>query len=106
MMHEKPLVKNAADESQVKGAESKRKRVREQELEDTKWILSTRQGRRFFWKLLTQCHVFETSFTGNSQTFFNEGERNVGLKLISDLNESDPDAYLKMLKESKGDANV
>jgi hypothetical protein len=106
MNHDKPFVKNAADESQVKGAEGKGKRKREQELEDIRSVLATRQGRRFFWRTLIMCHVFETSFTGNSQTFFNEGERNIGLKLFADLNESDPEAYLKMLRESKGDANV
>lgn len=96
------LVKNAADEEQVKKAESKLKRVRERELADIHQILQSQYGRRFYWRYLTECKVFETSFShSGSITAFNEGVRNVGLKLLTDLNEASPDSYLTMLKESK-----
>ena len=97
----KPLVKNAADEKQVKAAQNAVNDLRKQELEDLKFILQTPQGRRFVWRYLGVCGVFEISFTGNSETFFKEGKRNVGLMLLSDVNEAHPEAYLEMLKESK-----
>lgn len=99
----KPVVKNAADKNQVKEAEGKVKRTRERELNDVRMVLSTLQGRRFVWRYLSECGVFRTSFTGNSQTFFNEGERNIGLKILADVNEAAPEAYLTMMNESKGD---
>lgn len=72
-----------------------------QQQEDTAFVLSTMQGRRFYWRLLEKCGIFESSFTGNNTTFFNEGMRNIGLMLLKDVNEIDPQAYLKMLEESK-----
>lgn len=92
---------NAADKGQVKEQENKERRGRERELGDIRWILSSPQGRRFFWRYLGECGVFKTSFTGSSQTFFNEGQRNVGLMLLADLNEAQPDAYVTMMKEAK-----
>ena len=42
-------------------------------------------GMRVLWDLLTFCHIFDIVFTGNSRTFFNDGERSVGLYLLSML---------------------
>jgi len=102
-MNDKVLVRNAADPAQVKEAERKERFGRERELEDVRFILQTLQGRRLIWRYLALCGVFRTSFTGNSHTFFNEGERNIGLKLLADVNEADPESYLKMMKESKSE---
>ncbi len=91
---------NAADETKVKESGERDKRGRELELADVAGILMTESGRRFYWNLLKKCGVFESSFTGNNTTFFNEGQRNIGLQLLNDLNEAYPDAYIKMLQES------
>lgn len=70
--------------------------------DDLRQILSTLAGRRLVWRYLTICHVFETAFNNSgSVTAFNLGEQNIGLKLLAEINETDPEAYLKMLKESK-----
>src|SRR5687767_10645516 len=98
----KPLVTNAANEGQVNEAEKKVKFGRDRDLSDVSAILATLHGRRFIWRYLTECRVFETSFNNSeSITYFNEGMRNIGLKLLADVNEASPDAYLQMLKESK-----
>lgn len=47
--------------------------------------LRTRDGRVWVRNMLETAHVFHTSFTGNSGTFFNEGERNQALRLLADL---------------------
>lgn len=100
---QQPLVKNAASESQVNTASDKMQGTRDRELNDVRHVLGSIQGRRLIWRYLETCGVFRTSFTGSSQTFFNEGERNIGLKLLADINEASPESYLTMLKESKGD---
>lgn len=69
--------------------------------EDILFILSQIQGRRFYWKLMQKCGIFQTSFTGNNTTFFNEGMRNIGLLLLNELNEIAPQAYLQMIEEAK-----
>ena len=65
-------------------------------------LLDSEPGRRFVWWLLEQTHVFQGSFTGNSHTFFLEGERNVGLKILALCMEADP-AFMAKLVEFKRD---
>jgi len=98
---DKPLVKNASDESQIHNAKIKSRMKEESEASDLKFLLSTDQGRRFIWKLISKCGVFRQSFTGNSQTFFMEGERNIGLYILDAVMEADPDAYVKMYVQAK-----
>lgn len=52
-------------------------------LEDFRRTFETPNGRRVYKHLLEHCHVFSTTFTGNSKTFFLEGERAVGLYLLA-----------------------
>lgn len=104
-MMQKSLVQNAADPAQVKNAENKILRGRERELRDVADLLATVPGRRFIWRYLGECGVFRTSWEPSAKIHFNEGMRNIGLMLLADVNEADPDGYLKMLKESKMEGN-
>lgn len=97
------MADNAADEAQVKERGRQQKSKRQSELDDVYFILGTFQGRRFFWRYLSRCGIFETSFTGNNTTFFKEGERNIGLQMLADLNQSNPNAYAVMMKEAADD---
>lgn len=90
-------------------AEGNRKALsrREHELQDVALILASPTGRRFFYRYLEVCHVFKTSFDNSgSVTAFNEGERNVGLRLFRDINDASPESYSVMLKEAKENENV
>ena len=98
------LVGNSTDKEQVKRGRKIEQERRRRDLEDMRTILALPAGRRFYWRLLGECGIFKTSFTGNSTTFFNEGMRQVGLKLLGDLAKADPTAYLKIVEES-GRAN-
>lgn len=98
-----PLVKNAADEEQLKGAAKKEKISRKRALDDLKWVLSERRGRRFFRELIEECGVFRQSYTGNNDTVFNEGKRRIGLKLWGDLSEASPEIYALMMQEKLED---
>jgi hypothetical protein len=75
------------------------KNLRRIEVDDFKWIVAHAQGRRFLWRLLSMTGVFRTSMTGDSWTFHNEGQRNIGLQLMAEFNEHSLDAYVRMLKE-------
>lgn len=55
------------------------------------------------WRVLEMAGVYRSSFTGNSTTFFNEGMRNIGLMLISEIHAVAPEGYAQMLKENKRD---
>lgn len=50
-----------------------------------KKVLSTKEGRWFFSRLLDMTGYKAQSFTGNSQTFYNEGRRAVGIALVTRL---------------------
>lgn len=100
-MAEEAIVKNAADEEQVKKAGEREKRGRDQDLSDLRRILEADHGRRFIWKTLVHCGIFTSSFTGNNTTFFNEGRRDVGLKILADVMEAKPEAYTQMAQDAK-----
>lgn len=67
--------------------------------EDTTWLMGSKRGRRIVWRLLEKTGVFRCSFTGDNETFFREGQRNVGLILMAQINESCPESYTLMMKE-------
>lgn len=69
------------------------------EQEDFKWLMGNKRGRRIVWRLLERTGVYRSSFTGNSETFFREGMRNVGLTLLAQIHEITPDQFAVMLKE-------
>lgn len=85
------------DEAQRQVADRKRL----QEIEDFKWLMAHKQGRRIMWRMLSMSGVFRSSMTGNSSTFFNEGRRDIGLQLMAEINDHSLDAYVLMLKEQK-----
>jgi hypothetical protein len=90
---------NAANPEHVAQAKREAVDIRERELEDVRFVMSSKEGRRFFDRYQRLCHVHETSFTGNNSTFFNEGERNIGVRMLADVNEACPELYIELLKE-------
>ena len=73
-----------------------------QETEDIKWLMAHKQGRRIVYRLFELTGVHRTSFNTNSMvTSFNEGQRNVGLKLLEDVTIACPEQYVLTLKEGK-----
>jgi len=96
--------RNAADEDQVRDQSQKQKFRREREVNDIRSMLGTTEGRRFLWRLMEKCGVYRESFTGSSETFFLEGKRSIGLFVIAEIMDAEPEAYLLMIKENrKGD---
>jgi hypothetical protein len=77
-----------------------RKNERDDEIDAFKWLMNDARGRKFVWRLLDKAGVYRSSFTGNSETFFREGARNLGLMVIAEIHELCPEAYFLMLKEN------
>lgn len=96
-----------ADKSQIKEQENRVRRKDERDLEDMRFILATTQGRRVIWRYLETCGVFKSSANNSgSWTYFYEGQRNIGLMLLADVENASPEAYLQMKKEAKEEKNV
>lgn len=74
--------------------------AQQQQADDVAWLLNDARGRRLMWSWLEYCGVFRTSMTGNSQTFFNEGVRNVGLMLLGNVMSHKPEAFSQMQAEA------
>ena len=92
---------NAGDPTSVANAARREKDVVKQAQAFFLEVMNTVAGRAVIWEQLTRARLFESSFTGNSTTFFNEGMRNVGLMLMQDINSLCPELYLTMLQEAK-----
>lgn len=60
-------------------------------------VFNTTDGKRFLWWLLSETHLYRQSFTGNSMTYFLEGERAVGLKVLGLLVEADANALQELV---------
>jgi len=82
--------------------EDRAKTIQSQEVEDFKWLMSTKRGRRMVLRLLDETGVFRTSYDGaTNQTMFNEGQRNVGLRYMAKLTEHTPEQFAAMITERK-----
>ena len=103
MSHFDPLDLRGQERKKAK-AEQHARFVSQRDRDDFKWLMDDRRGRRIMWRLLERTGVFRSSFTGNSETFFLEGQRNVGLMLMAQIHDACPEKYTAMLEEQKHDA--
>lgn len=70
-----------------------------QDAEDLKAVLATPEGRRLVRGLLAECGEHRTSFSTNAiQMSFNEGARNVGLKLKARIIRASPEWLAELLQ--------
>ena len=94
------------DTGDVKEVSKKKTKAQLRRMRENEWlkdILSKEGGRNFVWRLLIQCGVYHTSFTGDApHTFFNEGKRQIGLWALTEIDEADKFALLKMQEENNG----
>jgi hypothetical protein len=75
---------------------------RANEVEDLKWLMAYKQGRRIVWRQLEKYGVFRSVFRNDPlEMAFLEGIRNQGLQLIADIHEHCPARYAEMIKEQK-----
>lgn len=109
---------NFFDTDDVKGTEKQEKEKlaeRMKHLDDIRWVLSNAKGRRFIWWLICLCGSFRIDLfvaKDSSQTAFNLGRRDIGLRILEDVQSSNPKSYSQMedefraerIKNKKGDS--
>ena len=59
--------------------------MRERDVDALNHVLSTELGRWFFCRIFDHPGILKRSFTGNSETYFNEGRRSVGITYMQML---------------------
>lgn len=92
----------AAQEANQKDAQTRNRLTAITEVEDIKWLMSSKRGRRMVHRLLTNAGVYRLSFHANAlQMAFNEGNRNQGNALLALVTEHCPERYVDLLTEAK-----
>ena len=98
-------VRNAADRKQVKAARLTERFLKRRDQSDIIEVLSSPVGRRFVMAILSKCGMYTTSYRGGNNvvydTIFLEGQRSIGVQLLLEIQEADPEAYIKMLRARK-----
>ncbi len=90
------LIATTREDKAKKAAERKRKR----ELSDIRLIIKSPEGRRFIWRLLEKAGIFVRSYTGEvNSTMFNEGKREIGNWMFSELFDANPNAFTQLSQE-------
>lgn len=83
-------------------ADARKKVVRDTEIADVKWLMSSPRGRRMMWRLLELSGPFRLSFDTNAMKMaFNEGNRNMGNQLFNEVMTLCPELYPVMVKEQR-----
>ncbi|HVW78516.1 MAG TPA: hypothetical protein VHB45_12945 [Alloacidobacterium sp.] len=82
--------------------DARKRLLREKEIADIKWLMSSRRGRRIMWRLLEMSGPFRLSFDTNAMRMaFNEGNRNLGNQLFHEVMTLCPELYPVMVKEQQ-----
>jgi hypothetical protein len=97
-----PLDPIAQERNSARVAEEERLQ-REREANDLRYVMNSKPGRRFVYRLLSGAGLYRLSFNADSDrvTAFNEGARNRGLELLSEIMAACPERYTEMLVEQK-----
>lgn len=92
---------NAGERKDVRRAEKDAALADQQRREVMVQIMSAIPGRRWMLEKLEECHVFQTSYSREPIVMaFNEGQRDIGLRLLNDIMSSCPDQYILMMREN------
>ena len=92
---------NAANRKDIREAEKAAKLRAQQDAEAVIAIMSTIPGRAWMWRQLGAANIFVSNFTGDPmRDAFASGERNFGLRLLSDIMLHCPEQYLQMTREA------
>ena len=92
---------NTGDRKSIRQAEKAARQLDLQRLEFVQSMMSSAAGRAYAYDQLSRAHVFTTSFDRDPLMMaFREGERNLGLQLLTDILTACPDQFVQMQREA------
>lgn len=69
-------------------------------INDIKWVVSTPQGRRFYWRLMAEAGTFKDKFVESTNyAYYLKGRKGLGLDLFHDLLSANPNSFQQMQQE-------
>ena len=90
------------EEKIAKKRQAFRERIRKQEINDLRDVMTNPEGRRFVWRVLEEGRVFHSCFDLNPiQMAKNEGKRDIALFVLEELMRDHQQQYLQMCREAK-----
>ena len=93
---------DTSDKEQVNKARKKSARTRADRLKFVEAAMTMEQGRAWFYDFLIRCHIFNTPFDEDPYRHaYRAGEANMGLQVLSDIQEVSAQNYVKMIAENK-----
>jgi len=99
-MNQDEVPQDVGDAKQVKHRRTKVKIRRDNELEEVRQLLRTPYGRKFLWRVISECGVFKTlSYDEELGMAIKSGRRDIGLWLLREIDEADKNGYLKLIQE-------
>lgn len=91
-----------AQEAHREGLKLRAQLAARTEVEDIKWLMASKRGRRIVHRILEGAGVYRLSFHTNAlQMAFNEGNRNQGNALLALVTAHCPERYVELLNETK-----
>jgi hypothetical protein len=95
-------VYDLSNPEEVREAEIKERNVRRQELNDIRTLLNNASGRRFMWRMLEQCKVFNSIYSeSDKQMAYYAGKQDLGHFLMSEISEADNNLLIKLMKDNR-----
>jgi hypothetical protein len=99
-MTEKAYNKNAADPEQVEGARKKELWDKKREKDDMRELMQIPAFRRFLWRIITFCSVFDDIWHPSAVIHRSAGQQRVGQVLLGMAKGADQDKFFLMWKEN------
>lgn len=101
MSHDDPTDIRSADEAQA-SADAKAQIIARRNIDDIKWLMSDKRGRRIVSRLLDLAGLHRPSIDQNTASMaFKEGKRWFGVLLAEEIEKHCFDRYIEMLQEQK-----
>lgn len=100
-VEQRALTKSASDPAAQRIARQVEKTNRWMELEDVRAVISTPNGRRFIWRLLQECHVFDSIWEPSARIHYWAGQQDIGHFLQREIEAAKPEVMWMMAKESR-----
>jgi hypothetical protein len=93
---------NAGDAQQVAKARGKAKVREHQKQSGLRKLMSDPEGRVWMWELLSLCGIYHSGFSSDALAMaFNEGRRDIGLRITAEINRLNPEFYARMTAENQ-----
>lgn len=84
---------------QLAAEQQRAERIEQAEQADIRELLDSPAFRRYLRRYLGLTHVFQTTFTGNSETFFREGQRSIGTTMFGEFHLAAPSRFAELMAE-------